>query len=266
MTESPPRAHARYTQTLAKGGPLLPETRVLLGAWQPGEPSAAFGRRVLQEDLLGRATAFRVQNIVRVFSLRFLRPDATPARHLKQLLAPGAPRQVFNDLVFYYTARRDDLLRDFTVLYHWPAVRAGSPAMRTEEVQRLIAQAQGDGRISPPWSSGVRRKMAGLVLAALTAFGLLEMNQRGMRRILPYTPADATVLYLAYLLHGRGVTDASLGEHPDWALFGLEPRDVWNRLEGLVSAGWLIVQRSGRVARVSWTYGSVEEMLDVLAR
>ena len=264
MSDASPAPLSRYTQMLAKGGPLLPETRMLLQSWQPGETSAAFGRRVLRDDLLGRTTAFRVQNIVRVFSLRFLRPDDTAARHLKRLLAATAPRQVFNDLVFYYTARQDDLLRDYTVHRYWPAVRAGTPTISREDALALIADAHLDGQIAAPWSIVVRRKIAGTVLTALTAFGLLEKDRPGQRRVLPYAPADGTVLYLAYLLHGQGVTDAALAGHPDWALFGLAPREVWHRLEALVAARWLIVQRSGEVVRISWSYGSVEEVLDVL--
>lgn len=265
MTEQQVDPTAHYTQALAKGGALLPETRSLLRAWRPDESRGEFTERVLRDDVLGRVTAHRVRDLVRVFTLRFLQPDDTAARHLQRCVEPDAPRQVFSDLVFFYTAQQDDLLRDFTVQRYWPTVRAGALGIRNEDVQRLIAEAHRDGRIRAPWSPEIRRDMAGRVLITLTAFGLLSEDRPSRRAVLPYTPADGSILYLAYLLHGRGVTDAALGEHGDWALFGLEPRDVWNRLEGLVSAGWLIVQRSGQVARISWTYGTVEEMLDVLA-
>ncbi len=265
MIEPPTSLQVHYTQALAKGGALLPETRVLLQAWQPGESEADFAERVLRDDILGRSTARRVRDIVRVFALRFLQPDDTPARHLQRLIAPTGPRQVFSDLVFYYTARQDDLLRDFTTLCYWPAVRDGALSIRNEDVQRLIAEAHADGRIHSAWSEEIRRDMAGRVLIALTMFGLLAEDRPARRTVLLYSPADATMLYLAYLLHGRGITDASLATQPEWALFGLEPGDVLNRLEGLVAARWLIVQRSGEVIRISWTYGSVEEVLDVLA-
>jgi hypothetical protein len=39
----------------------------MLEAWQPGEATAVFAERVLREDVLGRATAHRVQDILRVF-------------------------------------------------------------------------------------------------------------------------------------------------------------------------------------------------------
>jgi hypothetical protein len=38
-------------------------------------------KRVVREDLLGHATARRVRDIVRVFTLRFLTPTDAPARH-----------------------------------------------------------------------------------------------------------------------------------------------------------------------------------------
>ena len=264
MSDASPAPLSRYTQMLAKGGPLLPETRMLLHAWRSGESGLEFAERVLRDDILSRSTARRVRDIVRVFTLRFLQPDDAPARHLKRLIVPTAPRQVFNDLVLYYTARQDDLMRDFTIGRYWPAVREGAPVARNEDVQRLITEAYADGRIQSSWSEEIRRDMAGRVLIALTAFGLLEKDRPGQRRVLPYAPADGTVLYLAYLLHGQGVTDAALAGHPDWALFGLAPREVWHRLEALVAARWLIVQRSGEVVRISWSYGSVEEVLDVL--
>ena len=61
------------------------------------------------------------------------------------------------------------------------------------------------------------------------------------------------------------MSDAALAEHPAWALFGLEPRDVWGRLESLAGDGWFVVQRAGQVARITWRHGSVEEAVDALA-
>ena len=82
----------------------------------------------------------------------------------------------------------------------------------------------------------------------------------------PYRPADGTVVYLAHLLHEAGETDASLAEQPAWALFGLEPQDVWNRLDILAGDGWFLVQRAGQVVRITWTYQGLAEAVDALAR
>src|SRR5712692_10164781 len=142
-----------YTQALSKGGALLAETRMLVQAWRPDEPNAALAERVLREDLLGRATARRVLDIVRVFTLRFLTPSDAPARHLRHLAVNDASRQIFNDVVFYYTALQDDLLRDFTLLCYWPAVREGRITITAQDARHLILEAEQDGRIRSPWST-----------------------------------------------------------------------------------------------------------------
>ncbi len=256
---------AVYTQALAKGGALLPETRILLKTWQPGETGAALGERVLREDTLGRATARRVLDIVRVFTLRFLAPDDAPARHLKRLVARDSVGQIFSDLVLFYTTQQDDLLRDFIVLHYWPAVREGRLSIANSDVRQLILDAEADGRIRTPWSAEIKRDMAGRVLIVLTDFGLLRELKPARREVVPYRPADGTVVYLAHLLHDQGVTDASLAEHPAWALFGLEPHDMWGRLEALAGDGWFVVQRAGQVTRITWRHESVEEAVNVLA-
>lgn len=255
----------QYTQALAKGSALLSETRILLQAWRPDEDSAAFSQRVLRDNLLGRVTARRVLDIVRVFTLRFLTPSDAPARHLQILVSGNAPRQLYSDLVFYYTAQRDLLLRDFTVLRYWPSVREGRLILTNQEVRSLILDAELDGRIRAPWSAEIKRDMAGRVMITLTDFGLLAEFKPAKREILPYRPMDGTLVYLAYLLHTCAVTDASLAEQPTWALFGLEPQDVWNRLDVLSTDGWFIVQRAGQVARITWKYQTMEEVMHALA-
>lgn len=264
MTTSAPSV--QYTQALAKGGALLTETRLLLDAWQPGESEGELAQRALDQDLLGRATARRVLDIVRVFALRFLTPDDRPARHLKVLASRASDLQPFSDLVLFYTAGRDALLRDFLVTRFWPSVREGRLVISNKEMQQLIRDAEQDGRIPAPWSAEIKRDMAGRVMIALTDFGLLRPLKPATREVVPYRLSDGAAVYLAYLLHGQGVTDASLADQEAWAMFGLLPGEVWGRLERLASDGWFEVQRAGHVARITWAYGSVKEVVDALAR
>lgn len=254
-------AQERYTQALAKGGALLPETRLLLEAWNPGESESELSHRVLAGDLLGRATARRVLDIVRVFTLRFLTPDDEPARHLKQVVEAGHSDRFYTDLVFHYTVRRDPLLRDFVTRGFWPPVREGRLVITNKDVMGLILDAERDGRIASLWSEEIRRDMCGRVLIALTDFGLLRPIKPATREVTTYRPADQTLVYLACLLHAHGVTDASLADADVWSWFGLEPAEVWNQLALLARDGWFIVQRAGSVRRITWLYPGVEEVL-----
>ncbi len=150
-------ASANYTEALSRGGALVREMRSLLAAWRADEPPAEFAQRILVEDILAKATARTVRDYVRAFTRRFLVPDDAPARHLQQLLPIGAARQTVTDLIFLYTARQDDLLRDFTVLRYWLAARDGRLTMSTLEARELFWEAEQDGRIRIPWSAAVRR-------------------------------------------------------------------------------------------------------------
>jgi Putative inner membrane protein (DUF1819) len=69
--------HARYTIAICKGSALLSETKALLRAWRPSESITLFTSRVLRDEVLGRATAHRVKDIVhRVFARRLLIPNS----------------------------------------------------------------------------------------------------------------------------------------------------------------------------------------------
>lgn len=239
--------------------------RTLLLAWKPGEPANEFAKRVLRDDILGKAAARTVTDYVRAFTRRFLSPTDTAARHLRCLISDTVPRQVFSDVVFYYMSRQDALLRDFTVLCYWSFVREGRLSISIEDVRQFFWEAERDGRIASLWSAPVKKDMPARVLKTLSDFGLLGELQSRRREILPYRPADATLIYLAYLLHYDSATDSALADQEAWALFGLEPQDVWNRLEVLAGDGWFIIQRAGQVARITWKYNSVEEAVDAIA-
>jgi hypothetical protein len=263
--EQPGKASPRtvYTQALGKGRALIPEMRLLLQVWQPGESESSLADRVLRHDVLVKSTARRVLDVVRVFSRRLLQPTDDAARHLKPLVEPTAPRQVFSDILFYYGARHDALLW-VTILRYWPAVREGRLTMPSREVAELIWEAEQDGRIARPWSAEIKRDMAGRVLGTLSDFGLLEEFKPATRRIAAYRAADGTVLYLATLLHVQGCPDGLLADTSAWQLFGLEREDVWQRLEALAGDGWLIVQRAGEVAHITWRYSDPEEVIGAL--
>ena len=96
-----------YTIRVSKGAALLPETRVLLQEWIPGEDTNAFADRVLSRDLLGKATARRVQDLVlRCFAPRYLAPPGCPAKHLKRLVLNHPSGDWFRDLCLIYAALR----------------------------------------------------------------------------------------------------------------------------------------------------------------
>jgi len=256
----------RYTIALCKGAALVDETRTLVQHWTSGEEIGEFVDRVLHDNVLARATAYRTKDIVRrVFARRFLVPTDAPARHLKKLLDNGLPRKFFSEALFVYAARADRLLYDFTTEVFWPACRKGRSVLTKEDVLAFLAEATDRRRIEHPWSSNVRAKMAPRVLSTLRDVGFLREERRGHREIVSYHLSDEGVAYLAYELHDTGLSDSAMCEHPDWRLFGLDRGRVLGRLDNLGEDKGMLVQRAGSVVQITWRYESAEELIDGLA-
>ena len=97
-------------------------------------------------------------------------------------------------------------------------------------------------------------------------FGLLDINRRGTRNILPYRIEQRVGVYLAYDLHFSGLGDNRVLSHPDWGLFGLEREDVLNELKRQSLKGWFIIQSAGEATRIGWQYETMEAVLDVITR
>lgn len=256
----------RYTIALCKGAALVDETRTLVQHWTPGEEVGHFVDRVLRENVLARATAYRTKDIVRrVFARRFLFPTDTPARRLKRLANKKSLRKLFTEVLFLYAARADHLLHDFTTQVFWPACRRGRSVLATEDVLAFLAEAADSGRIERPWSLRVQADMAARVLGTFRDIGFLREEQRGRKAIVPYHLSDEGVAYLARELHDKGLSDSAVCNHPDWKLFGLDRARVLGRLDNLAEDFGLVVQRAGSVVRITWKQGSVEELIDDFA-
>ena len=257
---------ARYTIAICKGSALLGETKALLRVWRQGEPLASFTDRVLHQDVLGKATAYRVKDIVRrVFARRFLIPDGAAAEHLKTLVQHGHLGRLFSDVCLLYAARNDDLLRDMIVVLYWPAVTDGRLELSVKDVVEFLRQAESDGFMQEHWSEPVKLKVARGLLKALADFGFLREVGRGRRETVLYRPTDGAIVYVAYELHFSGATDSGLVRNRDWKLFGMGERDVVSAMDRLTAEGWWLLQAAGAVVRITWKFRSMQEVVDALA-
>lgn len=256
-----------YTSRACKGSALLADTRALLRAWSPGEGSEHLARRAQSDDLLGKATAQRVSDVVvRVFAPRYLGCDARPARSLKRLLESNPTGDWFRDLCFVFSARADVVLRDAATKLIGQLVGEGRSTITVDTIQDFLRQAELDGRMAASWSDSVRHRTAKGIARLLTDFGLLSEPRSGYRDILRFRPSRLAVAFLAYELHFSGVSDAALLDHPDWRLWQLDREALRRELDDLSQAGLWIFQAAGSVVRISWSYTTLEEAVDACAR
>lgn len=256
----------RYTNRISKGTSLLAETRILFREWQPGETSRELAERTLENDFLGRATAYRVNDIVRRgFAPRFLLPRPSPAEHLKRLLEQRAPGDWFGNLCLLCAARADVLVRDAVTVMLRRARDEGRLALSLDAVISFLRDSQAEGKMITPWSLETKKKVARGLLKMLTDFGFLRHSNRGAREIRPFRPEPLAAAYLAFDLHFQGCSDTTVVNHPDWRIWLLEEPAVRATLDELSRHDLWVFQAAGSVVRITWNVSSMEEAVDVIA-
>jgi hypothetical protein len=261
------RSEGRYSVAICKGAALLDDTEKLLEQWSPEEPTSEFAKRVQKEGVLGNATAYRANDIIRrVFIPRFLKPDNRPAKVMKAVLAARMPPSVFRELVLLFAARNDPLIRDYIVSEFWPAVRRGRQKMDVESVLSFFSEAIIDGRIETPWSEKVSKKTARGILGLLRDVGFARDSSRGRKDLVDYRLSDESLLIIAYLLHDEGNTDVSLVGHQDWALFGLDRQSLLARMQLIDEEQGLLLQQAGSVVSINWKLKSLDHFFTALYR
>lgn len=253
-----------YTTSLRIGKGMIAETGHLLNLWQDGMDKTSLEEAALQSGAFPNMSARRLHNVVEeCFATRYLYPMPQPAKWLKEL-QPILSSREFNQLLFLYTCRANDILADFVRQVYWPAYAAGKDMLGKEEAYDFVNKANQDGMTTTFWSENTVRRAAGDLTSTCADFGLLERGSKSLRRIQPYRIEQSVYAVLSYDLHFSGLGDNSIVSHPDWALFGLEPSDVVEELKRLSLKGWVIVQAAGNVIRIGWEHNNMEEVVNAL--
>ena len=253
-----------YTSRSLKGTALLAETGVLLRAWRAGESGPDLRRRVLAEDLLGKATSKRAEDVVDlVFARRFLGPGGAPAIHLQSMLATRGGGEWLVHVGLILAARHDAVLRD-AITMAIPRSRSGQ--LGNDDILRLLDDGTQNGRLERVWSANVRIEVARHVLRQLSEFGLLAPPRRFVRDVRQFRPNAVAVAWLACDLHFAGTTDGSLPGHADWAIFRMPESEVREQLARIGEHGLWTFQAAGDVVRMDWLVSNMQEAADVLAR
>src|SRR4051794_16344197 len=100
-----------FTVNIQKGGGLLPDARRLIEVWDLHQSPDANLRRIADENLLGKATRPRLDDILlRCLGPRFVEPGPHVIAALKNLL--GDPRG-FIEAAYFETSRDETLLAAF---------------------------------------------------------------------------------------------------------------------------------------------------------
>jgi len=254
--------NARYTSRIIKAGALLPDTKLLLENWDEGADVQANLDRVRQENLFGKASRSRVEDVLLVFRQRYLKdPEVLGA--LVALVKGGMPAESLDRVLYFQAARFDPLLHDLVteVLYGWSG--RGDGEVHPWEVQDWVDEQVKAGKTERPWSEAVERRVVQGLLSALRDFGILEGSVK-KRIAYPNLPPEAFA-FLAFQLHREGRSGRSLLHDPEWRLFLLQDGAVERLFLEAHQEGLLEFYAAGPVVRLDFPTQDLKEYARVLA-
>lgn len=257
----------KYTTQLQAGLGMIPETLELLRLWEPDMIPSRLAGKAVESGSFARTTARRARNIVaEMFAPRYMADGGEVAGRLRYLAENRLTNDSLVQLFFLQTSRAQKIFAEFVLEVYWPKYSAGATTLSRDDGECFVRRALDNGRMAKRWTDSTIRRVSGYLVGCCVDFGLLGGGLRGGRPIQRFYIRRDVALYLAYDLHNSGLSDMRVIQERDWALFGLEPREVIELLKSLSHDGHLLVQSSGDLIQISWRYKTIQDCLHALTK
>ena len=257
-----PASRAPYTSKIIKATALLGDTKTLLSHWDLSVTAAENFQRLQRENVFGKASRSRVEDILNIFRQRFMAEESV-TKALVLLVNERFPTASLDRILYFHAARADRLLFDVVTELFFEKQAQGLVDLDVADVQRSIQKWVTEGKTVSAWSEITTLRVAQSLLAALRDFGVLQGAAN--KKIAPaYLPIEAFA-YIAFYLKQHQPSGAKLVELPDWRLFFLPLEGVERFLFDAHQHGLLEYHAAGTVTRLTFPTESLEEYADVLA-
>jgi hypothetical protein len=257
------RSSAPYTSRIIKAGALIGDTKTLLSHWDLDASVDENLSRVRRENVFGKASRSRVEDILGIFRQRYLSEKAV-TKALVTLVRGKFPAAALDRLFYFHSARNDRLLHDTVTEILVPMLAQGLVHITVQDLQRFLTKWVEEGKTSRRWSeSTVAHAVRGL-MSALRDFGVLQGAVN--KKIAPgYLPIESFA-YVVFYLKQHQPSGAKLIELPEWNLFFLRRDGVERFLFVAHQRHLLEYHVAGSVTRLTFPAGTLEEYANVLAQ
>jgi len=252
-----------YSSKIIKAGALLADTKTLLAHWDVADSVQANMERIRRENLFGKASRSRVEDVLAIFRQRFL-GESCVTRALIVLVQKRLAAAALNRILYFHAARADRLLYDTVTEILIPLQARGISEIDTLEIQRPLKKWVDAGKTSGEWSEPTILRIAQGLLSALRDFGVLQGTVK--KRIAPAYLPVAAFAYLIFYLKQHQPSGAKLVELPDWKLFFLPREGVERFLFEAHQHNLLEYHAAGSVTRLTFPTTTLEEYAHVIAQ
>lgn len=250
-----------YTSRIIKASALIADTKLLLSEWKLDRPVADNLERVRRENIFGKASRKRIEDILRIFRQRYFdNPDVGTA--LVTLTQNGAPAQWIDPLLYFFAAQNDRTLRDMVVEVVYPRHLAGYADLPVEAVTRTIRNWVAEGKTTTAWNDETTGRVAQGLMATLRDFGVLQGAVH--KRIAPIYLPNPSFALIALWLQGRERSGERVLRSDDWKLFFLLVEGVERFFIEAHQEHLLTYHAAGSVVRIEFPANTLAEYAHVL--
>jgi hypothetical protein len=252
-----------YASKIIKAGALLADTKTLLNEWDEARTVAENLERFRHENLFGKASRSRVEDILAIFRQRYL-ADPELLRALLVLARSTMPAQSLDRILYLLTLRNDPLLHDVVADLLLPFYERGQQEITVADLTLWVRQQVAAGFTERAWGQETTERVAQGIAATLRDFGVLQ-GVLHKRIAAPFLPTDA-FCFIALLRYRELQSGERLLRDPEWRLFFLPDLAVERMFVAAHQEHLLEYYAAGRVVRIEFPTLSLEEYARALAQ
>jgi hypothetical protein len=254
---------AIYSSKIIKAGALLADTKTLLAHWNTAVPTQVNLDRLRRENVFGKASRSRVEDVLTIFRQRFL-SDERVTKALVVLAQKHLPAATLDRILYFHSAQADRLLHDTVTEILLPLQARGITQIDVLEIRRPLKKWMIAGKTSGKWSEPTIIRIAQGLLSTLRDFGVLQGAVK--KRIAPAYLTVAAFAYIAFYFKQHQPSGTKLVELPDWQLFFLPREGVERFLFEAHQHHLLEYHAAGSVTRLTFPANNLEEYAHVIAQ
>lgn len=252
-----------YTSKIIKAGALLPDSKTLLAHWDVAASVQENVERLRRENVFGKASRSRVEDILAIFRQRFLTEESVTSA-LVLLVKRRFPAASLDRILYYFAAKADPLLHDVVTEVLVPLHSDGIDSVDVVALKRPLKKWVNEGKTNGQWSDPTVVRIAQGLLSALRDFGVLQGAVK--KRIAPaFLPVEAFAFLMFYFKQHQP-SGVRLLELADWNLFFLHREAVERFLFEAHQHDLLEYHVAGSVTRLTFPANTLEEYANVLAQ
>ena len=252
-----------YSSQIIKAGALIGDTKTLLSHWDVGVSANENISRALRDNVFGKASRSRVEDILAIFRKRYL-VEKPVTRALVALTRGKFPSAALERLFYFHAARADRLLYDTVIEILGPLKSRGLIDIDVKHLQRSLTHWVIEGKTKGHWSESTVTRIARGLLSALRDFGVLQ-GSVNKKIASAYFPVESFA-YVAFYLKQHQASGAKLIGLPEWNLFFLGKEAVERFLFEAHQRELLEYHVAGSVTRLTFPAETLEEYANVLAQ